>query len=146
MSVIEPVTLEEAKAQCRIENDSEDALISHYITAAREYCEDFLNLPLIQDNKDKTAESNTNISNEDNEGLSQDNEDNNEDVQENGIVIKAKWKQAILLIVAFWYANRENAGGSLSEIPLSAERLLWQDRRVPVGAVEDEGEIINGVA
>ncbi len=36
---IEPVTLAEAKAQCRITLNDEDALISGYIVGARIYCE-----------------------------------------------------------------------------------------------------------
>jgi uncharacterized phiE125 gp8 family phage protein len=37
--VIEPVTLAEAKAQCRVDGTDEDALITALISAAREYCE-----------------------------------------------------------------------------------------------------------
>ena len=35
----EPITLAEAKAQCRIDGTVEDALLAGYIAAAREYCE-----------------------------------------------------------------------------------------------------------
>jgi uncharacterized phiE125 gp8 family phage protein len=38
---LEPITLAEAKAQCRVDGAEEDALISGYITAAREYCAGF---------------------------------------------------------------------------------------------------------
>jgi uncharacterized phiE125 gp8 family phage protein len=41
--VIEPVTLEEAKSHCRIDDNSEDFLITSLIVAAREYCESFQN-------------------------------------------------------------------------------------------------------
>lgn len=37
----EPVTLEEAKLQCRVTHDAEDVLIEQYIRAAREACEAF---------------------------------------------------------------------------------------------------------
>lgn len=36
---IEPVTIAEAKAQCRIDIADDDILLSGYITAARQYCE-----------------------------------------------------------------------------------------------------------
>src|SRR5512139_2020471 len=35
----EPVTLAEAKAQCRVDISTDDVLIGNLITAAREYCE-----------------------------------------------------------------------------------------------------------
>lgn len=37
--VLEPVTLIEAKAQCRVDTADEETLITGYIAAAREYCE-----------------------------------------------------------------------------------------------------------
>ena len=37
--VLEPVSLAEAKLQCRVDLDDDDALITGYIAAAREYCE-----------------------------------------------------------------------------------------------------------
>lgn len=106
MSIIEPVTLEDAKKQCRVEYDTDDELISGYITAARQWAEGFLNFPLAYDDEDEEAEP---------------------------IVVKQTWKQAILLVVAYWFANRENASSiTLSEIPLGAKDLLWIDRNVPV--------------
>jgi uncharacterized phiE125 gp8 family phage protein len=38
----EPVTLEEAKAQCRVDTADDDTLISAYITTARQYVEETL--------------------------------------------------------------------------------------------------------
>lgn len=43
----EPVTLQEARDQCRLDDDVEDALISEYIAAARDYCEKVTGLPLM---------------------------------------------------------------------------------------------------
>jgi uncharacterized phiE125 gp8 family phage protein len=40
---LEPVTLDEAKAQCRVDGSDEDTLITALILAAREYCQDFQN-------------------------------------------------------------------------------------------------------
>lgn len=110
MAVTEPVTLAEAKAQCRVEFDTDDDLISSYITAAREYVENFLNKPLVQEDTDPS-------------------EDDPEP-----IVVKQAWKQAILLIVADWYAHRENTiiGVSSAVLPIGVHALLWPDRNVPV--------------
>jgi uncharacterized phiE125 gp8 family phage protein len=44
---VEPVTLSEAKAHLRIDSSDEDTLISTLITAAREWCEEFLDRSLI---------------------------------------------------------------------------------------------------
>ena len=44
---VEPVTLAEAKAHCRVDIDTDDSLISGYITAARELCEDYLDRALV---------------------------------------------------------------------------------------------------
>lgn len=43
----EPVTLEQAKAQCRKTDDSEDVLIAGYIVAAREWVENYTNHILV---------------------------------------------------------------------------------------------------
>jgi uncharacterized phiE125 gp8 family phage protein len=45
--VVEPVSLAEAKAQCRVDGTDEDAYITSLITAAREYVENVLDLSLI---------------------------------------------------------------------------------------------------
>jgi len=45
--VVEPVTLSEAKAHCRVDIEADDALIAGYITAARELCEDYLDRSLV---------------------------------------------------------------------------------------------------
>lgn len=43
----EPVTLTEAKTHLRVEHDADDTLITSLVTAAREWCEGFLNRALI---------------------------------------------------------------------------------------------------
>jgi len=45
---IEPITLTEAKAFCRVDSDSEDTLITALITAARQWCENFTNRAFIE--------------------------------------------------------------------------------------------------
>lgn len=45
--VVEPVSLAEAKAQCRVDSSDEDALIQSYITMAREYIEGTLDIACI---------------------------------------------------------------------------------------------------
>lgn len=80
MPIAEPVTLEEAKLQLRVEFDEDDALISSYITAARQWAEGFLNTALVIAEGEEPPE------------------------------VKQTWKQAILLTVANWYQNRETGG------------------------------------
>lgn len=43
----EPVSLSEAKSHCRVDVSTDDALISGYITTAREWCEDYLDRALL---------------------------------------------------------------------------------------------------
>jgi uncharacterized phiE125 gp8 family phage protein len=45
--VLEPISLQEAKEHCRIDLDDEDALLSGYITAARQHVEDVTGRQLI---------------------------------------------------------------------------------------------------
>jgi len=44
---VEPVSLAEAKAHCRVDIGTDDALIAGYISAARELCEDYLDRSLV---------------------------------------------------------------------------------------------------
>lgn len=44
---VEPVTLAEAKAHCRIDTSTDDAYVSSLITAAREWCEQYLDRTLV---------------------------------------------------------------------------------------------------
>lgn len=46
MPTVEPVTLEQAKAHCRIDNDYDDALVTLYLAGAREEAEAYLNRAL----------------------------------------------------------------------------------------------------
>ena len=44
---VEPVTLSEAKAHCRVDINDDDALIQNLIATARAYCEDILDVSMI---------------------------------------------------------------------------------------------------
>lgn len=43
----EPITLAEAKAHCRVDTSADDTLIQGYITAAREWVEDYIDRALV---------------------------------------------------------------------------------------------------
>jgi uncharacterized phage protein (predicted DNA packaging) len=98
----EPISLQEAKKHLRVEFDDDDDLIQGLIVAAREYAEGFMNRPLAAKTEDEEAPE-----------------------------VKQKWKQAMLLLIGHWYEHRESVtAGSLVEIPMGVEMLLWQDRNV----------------
>ena len=44
---VEPVTLVEAKAHCRVDTSADDSLIQGYITTAREWVEDYIDRALV---------------------------------------------------------------------------------------------------
>lgn len=44
---VEPITLAEAKAHCRVDHSTDDSLIQGYITAAREWVEDYVDRSLV---------------------------------------------------------------------------------------------------
>lgn len=44
---VEPVTLAEAKAHCRVDTSADDTLIAGYITTAREWVEDYIDRALV---------------------------------------------------------------------------------------------------
>lgn len=54
---IEPVSLAEAKLQCRVDDATDDALITSLITAAREQCEHILQRSLITQTWEKVLDS-----------------------------------------------------------------------------------------
>lgn len=45
--VVEPVSLADAKAHCRVDTDADNALIVGYITTAREWVEDYIDRALV---------------------------------------------------------------------------------------------------
>jgi uncharacterized phiE125 gp8 family phage protein len=44
---VEPITLAEAKAHCRVDSSTDDTLIQGYITTAREWVEDYIDRALV---------------------------------------------------------------------------------------------------
>jgi uncharacterized phiE125 gp8 family phage protein len=44
---VEPITLAEARAQCRVDNDSEDTYLTGLLSTARVYCEEQLDISVI---------------------------------------------------------------------------------------------------
>lgn len=103
------ITLEQAKYQCRIEqdNDYEDELLISYIAAARDHVQMHLDRNIYQ------------------EAVPSDDPD--------GLIDNASINQAMLLLVAHWYANREAVSESaISEVPLGVRHLLQPYRRMGV--------------
>ncbi|HCR1107419.1 TPA: phage gp6-like head-tail connector protein [Klebsiella aerogenes] len=99
-------SLDEIKAQCRLDDTGEDSLLTMYAEAARERAENYLNRRLY------------------------DKEVPEED--ENGLVITPAIKLALLLIIGHWYENREGSLiGGMSEIPFGFTGLLRDYRRGP---------------
>ncbi len=102
----EILTLEEVKAHLRVGSDnSEDALITTYITAAREYVEGYQNRVYLSSDEAVEAETMTGIE-----------------------------KAACLLLIGHWYENRQAVvlGTPPSEVPFAVKALLDIRRNVPV--------------
>lgn len=178
----EPVTLAEAKLQCRVDGTDEDALIAGYITAAREWCEKydwrvyctqtlqewldtwpdtrFIRLPNPPLQSVTKIEYYTEADNAAHEFAAADQwyittaaqpgkvqlradvswpSDTLREAEAICVTYVAGWasaadvpqriKQAIALIVGYWYENREDGlvGTVSREIDFSAKRLLGID-------------------
>ncbi|WLF83797.1 head-tail connector protein [Moraxella sp. ZY210820] len=87
------ITLEQVKFQCRIEHDEEDDILTLYILSAQEFCQNYLDRKIYIDNAFD---------------------------DETGIEITPIIKQAMLLLVAHWYAVRELT----PNVPQSVYELL----------------------
>lgn len=102
----EILTLAEVKAHLRVGSDnSEDDLITTYITAAREYVEGYQNRVYLSSDEAVEAETMTGIE-----------------------------KAACLLLIGHWYENRQAVvlGTPPSEVPFAVKALLDIRRNVPV--------------
>lgn len=96
------LTIEECKAQCRIDGDdpSDNTLLEIYIGAARRTAENYVKRSLYDDA----------LPSDDPEGL----------------IIQADVKLALMLLVGHWYENREpvNIGNIVSTLPFGFKTLL----------------------
>ena len=102
----EILTLTEVKTHLRVGSDAtEDALITTYITAAREYVEGYQNRVFLSSDEAVEAETMTGIE-----------------------------KAACLLLIGHWYENRQAVvlGTPPSEVPFAVKALLDIKRNVPV--------------
>ena len=102
----EILTLAEVKTHLRVGSDAtEDALITTYITAAREYVEGYQNRVFLSSDEAVGAETMTGIE-----------------------------KAACLLLIGHWYENRQAVvlGTPPSEVPFAVKALLDIKRNVPV--------------
>jgi len=102
----EILTLAEVKTHLRVGSDAtEDALITTYITAAREYIEGYQNRVYLSSDEAVEAETMTGIE-----------------------------KAACLLLIGHWYENRQAVvlGTPPSEVPFAVKALLDIRRNVPV--------------
>ena len=102
----EILTLAEVKTHLRVGSDAtEDALITTYITAAREYVEGYQNRVFLSSDEEVEAETMTGIE-----------------------------KAACLLLIGHWYENRQAVvlGTPPSEVPFAVKALLDIRRNVPI--------------
>lgn len=172
--VTEPISLAQAKAQCRVLHDDEDMLIGALIVAAREWVENFTGQVLVARPVAQRFDGFRNLTLHawpiaddatvavryiDGTGASQIVEGARVVLSNNSAKVApafgSSWpaaygpvsatieagyaspvdvpqslKQAMLLLVAHWYANREtvNVGNVTSELPFTVEALCWPYR------------------
>jgi uncharacterized phiE125 gp8 family phage protein len=187
----EPIDLDTAKAQCRIDLSDDDALIQGYIVAAREYVEHYTGRQLITATWDLVLDgfcaridipkaplrSVTSIGYVDTAGVTQTlavsgykvigaagtlvnptasrgrierayatawpiarSESGNVTVRfvagyGNASDVPVALKQAMLLLIGHWYANREpvNIGNIVAPLPMAVDALLGPYRTWPIG-------------
>jgi uncharacterized phiE125 gp8 family phage protein len=173
---IEPVTLNEAKAQLRVDFDDDDVYIQNLISVAREYCESFQNRAYMPQTFDLAFDnfpslvfkvprpplkSVNHIWCYDEHGEGHEVTDFFVDVYStpgriaverwpqitlrklNGVMVQFvagdsnvsnRVKQSILLLVSYWYDNRDAAHETKvsTETAFSVKALLGLDRVMPV--------------
>lgn len=103
----ELITLDEVKNYLRIDFSEDDTFLSTLIVAARNYCESYLNRPLLS--ADMTEETTWEI--------------------------PETIKLAMLILISHWYENRMPIISNMSvnnEISFSVTALLFQHRHIMV--------------
>jgi uncharacterized phage protein (predicted DNA packaging) len=95
--------LEKVKLHTRIDTTEEDGLIKQYVEAALFHVEQHCDIKLTE----------------------------GEPVADNEVAMAPDIWQAVYLLVAHWYANREAValGTIATTLPLGLERLLWYRKR-----------------
>ena len=174
-NVQEPVSIELAKAQCRIDGSEEDALLSLYIGAARQWVEDYTGHILMRRTITHQADcfgrwidlyrapviSITSVGYLDTDGEAQTYVGASYDLNRSPVRIThargGSWPfgdsvlvtyvagylpddvpqalmQAMLLLIAHWWANRENVviGSAANEVPFATRALCDQYRQIVV--------------
>lgn len=104
---ISAAQMEQIKTHLKVDSDAEDDLIAAYASAAVDYVEHFCDGALV-------------------ENLTPPEED--KEPPREVLFTSGIWA-AMLLLIGHWYANREAAGQSQSELPLGVEALLLRHRR-----------------
>jgi len=87
------------KLQLRMDDDVEDALVQHYIEAAKSHIEQHCDRKIVD----------------------------GEPISPSEMAMTPDVQQALLTLVGHWYANREAVviGAVSSDVQLSFERILW---------------------
>jgi len=98
-----PELLAKVKQQARVETDEEDELVKDYVAAALFHVEQHCDVELVDGDA----------------------------TEPNQLAITPDIWQAVYLLVAHWYANREAVvvGVSAASMPIGVERLLWYRKR-----------------
>lgn len=97
------IELDVVKTHLRVDGVEEDQLIQSYLDAALAHVEQHCDRVLVATDPVLPAE----------------------------MALTKDVKQAVLLLVGHWYANREAVviGGAPAEVPLAVNRLLWYRKR-----------------
>ncbi|MGP9823762.1 head-tail connector protein [Ectopseudomonas khazarica] len=98
-----PELLAKVKLQARVETDEEDELVKDYVAAALFHVEQHCDIKLVE----------------------------SAPAADNEVALEPDIWQAVYLLVAHWYANREAValGTIATSVPHGVERLLWYRKR-----------------